>query len=235
MTEQTPEDFDSSGAEERNVATSAAVEGEEFLSLLPHFYRGEMSQSGNLLTRLDLTTDWAIVVVSAVLALSFRGGDVTAYLLLIGIIGVSLFLLFDIRRYRVYDASRARIRLLEENMFANALEPSGVSLESWREALGKDLRRPTFKVSYLEALSRRLRRIYYPLYVLLGVAWVFRITVYEPGEPWTQTASIPGLPGVVVAVVVAVFFLVATAITFWPVEREAKGEFHGEELGSWKN
>lgn len=234
VAEQVPDDFDSSGSEERNVATTAAVEREEFLALLPHFYRGEMSQSGNLLSRLDLTTDWAIVVVSAVLALSFRGGDVTAYLLLIGIVGVSLFLLFDTRRYRAYDASRARLRLLEENVFANALEPSGATLESWREALGEDLRRPTFKVSYLEALSRRLRRIYYPLYALLGVAWVFRITVYEPGESWSQTASVPGIPGTVVVVVVASFFLVATAITFWPVEREAKGEFHGEEAGSWK-
>ncbi|MFD1563916.1 DUF2270 domain-containing protein [Haloarchaeobius amylolyticus] len=229
-----PERFDSTASDERNVATAAATDHEEFLSLLPHYYRGEMSQSGNLLSRLDLTTDWAIVVVTAVLALAFQGGDVSAYLLLIGIVGVSLFLLFDVRRYRAYDASRARIRLLEENLFANALEPSDAPLEAWRVELGDDLRMPTFKVSYWEALSRRLHRIYYPLYLLLGVAWLFRITLYEPGEPWTQTASVPGVPGVVVASVVTVFFLVATAFMIWPQQREAKGEFHGEESGSWK-
>ena len=229
-----PEPFDVTGPDERNVAATAATDREEFLSLLPHYYRGEMSQSGNLLTRLDLTTDWAIVVVTAVLALAFRGGDVSAYLLLIGIVGVSLFLLFDVRRYRAYDASRARLRLLEENLFANALQPSDAPLETWRAELGDDLRRPTFKVSYWEALSRRLRRIYYPLYVLLGVAWLFRVTLYEPGEPWTQTATVPGIPGVVVVIVVAAFFLVATALTVWPQQREAKDEFHGEDSGSWK-
>ncbi|WP_408958999.1 DUF2270 domain-containing protein [Natrinema sp. 74] len=234
MTEPNPDDFDSTAPDERNVATVAATDREEFLSLLPHYYRGEMSQSGNLLSRLDLTTDWAIVAVTAVLALAFQGSDVSAYLLLIGIVGVSLFLLFDVRRYRAYDASRARIRLLEENLFANALEPSDAPLEAWRAELGEDLRTPTFKVSYWEAASRRLRRIYYPLYLLLGVAWLFRITLYAPGEPWTKTASVPGVSGTAVVAVVAVFFLAATVVTVWPRGREAKGEFHGEKSGHWK-
>lgn len=234
MTDPDPEDFDSTGPEERDVVTAAAVDRELFVSLMQDYYRGEMSQSGNLLSRLDLTSDWAIVLVTAVLALAFQGGDVTAYLLLIGIVGVSLFLFFDVRRYRTYDASRARLRLIEENLFANALEPSGATLETWRAELGEDLRRPTLKVSFLEALSRRLRRIYYPLQVLLGVAWVFRISLYEPGESWAQTASIPGVSGTVVVIVVAAYFLAVTALTFWPREREAKGEFHGEKLGRWK-
>ncbi|MDS0474299.1 DUF2270 domain-containing protein [Natrinema sp. 1APR25-10V2] len=235
MTEPIPEDFDSTAHEERNVATVAATDREEFLALLPHYYRGEMSQSGNLLSRLDLTTDWAIVAVTAVLALAFQGGDVSAYLLLIGIVGVSLFLLFDVRRYRVYDASRARIRLIEENVFANALEPSDAVLEAWRAELAEDLRRPTFKVSYWEAISRRLRRIYYPLYLLLGIAWLFRITLYTPKETWTQTASVPGVSGPIVVAVVAAFFLAATVVTVWPRGREAKGEFHGEKSGRWKD
>ncbi|TMT85793.1 DUF2270 domain-containing protein [Haloterrigena sp. H1] len=235
MTKPNPDDFDSTAPNERNVATAAATDREEFLSLLPHYYRGEMSQSGNLLSRLDLTTDWAIVVVTAVLALAFQSsGDVSAYLLLIGIVGVSLFLLFDVRRYRIYDASRARVRLLEENLFANALDPSDVPLEAWRAELGEDLRTPTFKVSYWEAISRRLRRIYYHLYLLLGVAWLFRITLYTPKESWSQTASVSGVPGAVVAAAVAAFFLTVTVFTLWPRQRKAKGEVHGEKPGRWK-
>ncbi|WP_254522877.1 DUF2270 domain-containing protein [Natrinema caseinilyticum] len=234
MTEPDPEEFDSTGSEERNVAAAAAADREEFLSLMPHYYRGEVSKQGNRLSRLDLTTDWAIVTVTAVLALAFQGGDASAYMLLIGLVGVSLFLVFDVRRYRAYDATRARVRLLEENLFANAFQPNGTSLEDWRGELSDDLRNPTIKVSYREALSRRLRRIYYPLFVLLGVAWLFRISLYEPGEVWTQTASIPGVPGEVVIVAVAAFYLAVTVFTFKSGRRKAKGEFHGEEPGSWK-
>ncbi|WP_254528981.1 DUF2270 domain-containing protein [Natrinema gelatinilyticum] len=234
MTEQNPENFDSAGSEGRNVAAVAAADREEFLSLMPHYYRGEVSKLGNRLSRLDLTTDWAIVVVTAVLALAFQGGDASAYMLLIGLVGVSLFLVFDVRRYRAYDATRARVRLLEENLFANALQPSGTPLEDWRAELGDDLQTPTIKVSYREALSRRLRRIYFPLFALLGAAWLFRISIYESGEPWTQTASVPGVPGEVVIVAVTAFYLAVTVLTFRPGQRKAKGEFHGEEPGSWK-
>jgi uncharacterized membrane protein len=228
------EGFDSAERDAREVAGDAGTDPDEFLSLMPHYYRGEVSQNGNLLTRLDLTTDWAIVVVSAVLALAFQGGDATAYLLLIGMVAVSLFLVFDVRRYRTYDASRARIRVLEENLFANSIDPSGAPLPDWRVELGEDLRKPTLKVSFREALSRRLRRVYYPLYVLLGVAWVFRVTLYEPRESLVETSSVPGIPGEIVVWVVAVFFVLVTAFTFWPHTREAKGEFHGEQPGRWK-
>jgi len=234
MTAHRPEGFDSTDHEAREVAGVAATDDETFLSLMPHYYRGEVSQSGNLLSRLDLTTDWAIVVVTAVLALAFQGSDATAYLLLIGIVGVTLFLLFDVRRYRTFDASRARVRLLEENLFANSLDPEGVPLEDWRSELGDDLRRPTVKVSYLEALARRLRQVYFPLYLLLGVAWAFRITIYTPGETWRQTATVPGLPAELVVVAVAAFFAAVTAFTYWPRQRQARGEFHGEQSGDWK-
>lgn len=219
----------------RDVARVAATDSDAFLSLIAQYYRAEVAQSGNLLTRLDLTIDWAIVVVTAVLALAFRGADVAAYLLLIGIVAVTLFLTFDVRRYRVFDASRARTRLLEENVFAESLDPETIPLEAWQRELADDLREPTLKVTYREALSRRLKKVYYPLYLLLGVAWVFRITIYTPHETWRQTASVPGVAGEVVVGAVVVFFLATTAFTFWPRERQAKGEFHGEKPGRWKH
>ena len=234
MSTDEQDEFDATTPEAREVGQAAASDSDQFLSLMPHYYRGEVSQSGNLLSRLDLTIDWAIVLVTAVLALAFQGGDVTAYLLLIGMVGVTLFALFDVRRYRAFDASRARVRVLEENLFANSLDPEEVPMAEWRSELAADLRTPTFKVSYWEALSRRLRKVYYPLYVLLGLAWVFRITVYTPEQTWVQTASVPGISGELVAVVVAAFFLVTTVFTFWPRERHARGEFHGEETGEWK-
>ena len=121
----------------------------------------------------------------------------------------------------------------EPNEF-DATDPEGVPMTEWRSELSSALRTPTFKMSYWEALSRRLRKVYFPLYVLLGVAWAFRISLYTPGESWVATASVPGLAGEVVLSVVAVFFLLLTVFAFWPRQRRARGEFHGEESGDGK-
>lgn len=63
-------------------------------------------------------------------------------------VAISMFVLFDIRRYRAYDAIHAWVRLIEENVYANALDPIGASLYEWREEPADDLRRPMLKVSY---------------------------------------------------------------------------------------
>jgi len=102
-------------------------------------------------------------LVTGVLTLAFQGGDTAAYLLLIGLLGVTLFALFDVRRYRNFDATRARVRALEENLFANLLDPEDAPLAEWPRELAEDLREPTVKVSYWEALSRRLERVYFSL------------------------------------------------------------------------
>lgn len=134
-----------------------------------------------------------------------------------------------------YDHWRARVRFVQENVFANALEPVGVEHPNWREELSDDLRNPTFKVSFLEALSRRLRRVYGLLFAVTGIAWVFKVSLFTPEQRWTEAAELPGIPGLVVAVGLAGFTLAVLAIAFWPGGREAKGEIYGTEPGDWKN
>lgn len=226
--------FDPEEPSAREVAAAAGRDREEFLSLLPHYYRGEVSQMSTLLGRLDLTTDWAIALITAVLALSFGGPNSPPYLLLLGILALLLFLGFDLRRYRRYDATRSRVRLIEENVFANAFDPEAAVLHDWREELGDDLRRPTLKVSIREALSRRLRQVYLPLLTVLVIGWLFRITVFAAGTDPLATAALPGVPGVVVVGVVGGTYLAALLLAAWPMPRQAKGEFRGEEPGEWK-
>lgn len=145
-----------------------------------------------------------------------------------------MFLLFDVRRYRSYDATWARVRMIEENIFANVFDSEGAAQRDWREQIGQDLRKPTLKVSWREALSHRLKRIYFALFTVLVIAWFFRITIYVPKENPIETAAVPGIPGLVMIGGVLIFYLIVAALAYWPTPREAKGAFHGEEPGKWK-
>ncbi|QFU81762.1 DUF2270 domain-containing protein [Natronorubrum aibiense] len=221
--------------QDEEVATNAGTDSEEFLSLLPHFYRGSVSQTVSAQDRLDRTTDWAITLIAALLSIVFASKDMPAYLLLIGLVLLGMFLFFEVRRYRFYDVWRSQVRFVEENIFANAFNPAGAEYHpNWREEISDDLRQPTFKVSYLEALSRRVRRVYALLFVVVGIAWVSKITLFSPETQWTEAAELPGVPGLVVATALAVFYIVVFLIAFWPSEREAKGEIHDVEPGHWK-
>lgn len=222
------------GPEDEEVAAETATDPDAFLSVAPDFYRGEVSLATTAQDRIDRTTDWAVALLAALLSLVFSSPDMPAYLLLIGILILSVFLLFEVRRYKMYDLARARIRLLQENLFANAFDPAGVEHPNWREELSEDLRSPTYKVSSIEALSRRLRRVYALLFFILGVAWIGKVTLFTPEAQWTEAAEIPGFHGLAVAVGLLTFYLVVAILALWPIDRRAKGEVYGQEPGDWK-
>ncbi len=148
---------------------------------------------------------------------------------------IAVFLGIEARRYQSYDVWRSRARLLQENLFANALDPSaGVERPRWRAELSEDYRNPAIKLPYHEAVARRLRRVYLPLLTVMLVSWLFRIVAYYPGQTWREAASLPGIPGSVVIGVVVLCYGLTVGIAIWPRERQAKGEVDETKFGEWK-
>jgi uncharacterized membrane protein len=151
---------------------------------------------------------------------------------------LTVFLFVEARRYRMYDIWRSRIRLLEENVWANALHPiEGIEQRKWRILLSEDLRDPTLKMPIWEALSRRLRRIYLPLLLVLLGAWFIHLTAFDQtNRGIIAAARIARIPGSNVAFLVGVFYLLATLLAFWPMHRRAKGELTEDitRASDWK-
>lgn len=230
-----PSDFDPESREQREIAGSAATDRGDFLSLMGHAYRGELGRMTSWRTRIDRTTNWGVVVTATLLTWAFSTESRPHYILLIGIVMVSVFLGIEVRRYRIYDIWRSRVRLLEENVFANALDPEGVEQSKWRELLSEDFRQPTIKTPATEAVSRRLRRVYFPLFSVLVGAWFVRLTVFPDTAGFVETAAVGTLPGLLVIVVVAVFYTGLALLTVWPTRRRAKGELQEtSDTEAWK-
>ncbi len=221
---------------EGTTTSDDGVTSADVPSYLAHLYRGELDRATSWRGRLDQTVNWAVTIIAALLTWVFSSPDNPHYLLLIGMLAVALFHFVETRRYRAYDAWRARVRLIEADVFANALDPAeGVQHADWRAELGSDLRRPALKTPFLEAYARRLRRIYLPLLFVLLAAWIVRLTAFPRDSRPIAAAAIEGVPGTVVVVLVAVFYLGATGLAAWPIERRATGELreNGRE-GDWK-
>ncbi|AQL42501.1 hypothetical protein BV210_07145 [Halorientalis sp. IM1011] len=218
-----------------DVGERVSTDVETTTDLLGNYYRGELDRMTTEQNRVDLTTNWAITLLAALLAYVFSSGDRPHYVLLVGILALGLFHVVETRRYRAYDTWRARVRLLEENLIAPALDPeAGIEHGAWRSELAVDLQQPTLKTPTGEAYARRLRRVYLPLYLVLVASWTVQILLLGTGDP-VATAAAPGVPGWLVLGGVATFTVVLLAIAFWPRDRQAKGELRDQERSSdWK-
>lgn len=229
---ETDDEFDPERPEEREIGREMVDQSTGLGTVAAHLYRGEMNRVTTWRQRLDTTTKWAVTVLAAVFVYAFSGGASHA-VLLAGMLVTAMFLGIEARRYQDYDIFRARVRMIQENLLANALDPSqGVEHRDWRAELSEDYRHPKTKTPYREALQRRLRRVYFALLSALLAGWLFRITALTSG-PVVDSASLGSIPGGVVIGSVGTFYLAALAVTFWPQERRSKGEFSGTEHGEW--
>ena len=165
------------------------------------------------------------MVVAAILTWAFTSADNPYYVILIGVFGVSAFLVMEAVRYREYDIWRNRVRILQRDLFAEMYSPEPSSDSDWQTKLSDGLRDPQFHMPLRQALTHRLRRSYLPLLFLLLAAWITRITVFEASEPWQETTSILVVPDEVVTALVALFYVVLVSIATWSARGSRVKEF----------
>ena len=59
--------------------------------------------------------------------------------------------------------------------------------------------------------------------------------MFTPGKGVPESAAMIGITGSIM-VAVGITYLIILGITFWPIDRKAKGEFHDREKeGEWKS
>ena len=197
---------------------------------MAHLYRGEIHRMKLWRERLDKTTNWAVLLIAAVLTWAFSSEANPHYVILVGHAAVVMFLFIEARRYRAYDLWRSRVRKLQEHVWAVGLDPN-IDLEEsdWREELAADYRRPKLKISTEEAIAHRLRRVYFPLFTVLNGAWLLRVTAFA-GTDWPASAAVGTIPGTLVTAVVAVLYVGALVICCRPRTWHTRGELLDADL-----
>ena len=174
----------------------------EFTTAMVHFYRGELHRSNTWRTRLDNTTNWAVITTGASLAFAFASGTNHHGLIILATCLVTFFAWIEARRYRYYELWSYRARLMETDFFAAMLVPPFSPHPEWAESLAESLLQPQFPISMWEAFGRRFRRNYQWLFVILGVAWIAEIylqpTTVTVWQEFISRAAIGGIRGEVV-------------------------------------
>ena len=150
----------------------------EYITALVHFYRGELHRATMWRVRLDTTTNWSIISVMGLVTFSLGDPTHSHVGILAGMILVFTFLTIEARRFRLFDVWRARARMLEQNFMGPILRRDLHSpIEGWGRLVADDLLRPKLKMTWHQALRARLVRNYIPLFLLLAVCWVIKLSM----------------------------------------------------------
>lgn len=214
----------------------------EYISAMVHFYRGEMHRSQVWRTRLDTTTNWAVVTVAGMISFAFSSPEHSPVTLLIAGVLVMNFLLIEARRYRYFAVYRARVRMIEENFYLPLIRRSLTSpKDDWRDLIARDLDFPTFKTTYLEAVLFRLGRNYVWLFGMILLTWVVKL-VLHPVTAGTarevyERMALGSIPAWLVLGVVVAFYVTLAGLLMTPLSRRAAhDEVRGleRELSHWK-
>ena len=189
---------------EPTLAPAAKPEfGPAEIGALAHLYRSEVYRSTVWRTRLDSSTNWAVVTTGIALSATYARADASPLpMVLVGLL-VTVFLVFEARRYRYFNVWRARARLLETDFYAPMLRGEGLRVDSgWTRLLAQDYIAPRYHISFARAIGRRLRRTYVWIFVIQAIAYYGKLAIHPNAittldDLW-ERAAIGPIPGLLV-------------------------------------
>ena len=183
-----------------------------------HLYRAEMQRMSVWRQRLDVTSNWAVILATALTTFTLGSAEVPHYTLLLGLALVFISILLEGRRYRHLHHSKWRLYLLESGFFANLLRPAKRSDPSpdWSRLLAADLRHTHFSISWLTGMRLRLRRNYLLVITFMSAVWVTKLFIHpvraaNVADFYSRLHVGDFIPSWLVAAT-AVLFLVTTAV-----------------------
>jgi len=190
-----------------------------------HFYRGVMDLGTTWRARVDLTTNWAVISSGSIASFVLGKPENSHIMALLGMFLAFAFLVIEARRFRFYDLWSGWIRIMETEYYEAALRANMVDPEQhWHSLLQSDLEDPHFKITWSEAMGRRLRHNYIAIFGFLLLTWLTKLLLHPVPVELGQTLSaivaraalgpIPG--GIVIAVVMLVYLYLIGLMLFTP-------------------
>lgn len=190
------------------------------IGAIAHLYRSEAYRSTIWRTRLDTTTNWAVVTLGVALSITFSSPEASPLpLILVGIL-IIFFLLLEARRYRYFSVFRARARWLEQHFYAPMLQDGDLHMEeNWQKVLADDYTQPRYHVGYWTSVGRRIRRNYLWILLIQTLAYAGKLIVHPtPVTSFQQAmtrADVGPLPGEAVIAIGVIYILSWSGIALW--------------------
>lgn len=230
---------------ERQPGSSAPLPRKDLdaaeMGAIAHLYRGEVYRSTIWRTRLDTTTNWAVVTLGVALSISFASPEASPLpLVLVGVLLI-FFLVLEARRYRYFNVWRARARWMETHFYAPMLAEGDLHLEDdWQRTLANDYLRPRYHVTFLVAVGRRVRRNYFWILLIQSLAFAGKIIVHPTSvqsfDQAMERASVGPIPGEIMVLMGMLYVAICGGLSTWSKRddlrrSQARGREKSDSMG----
>jgi uncharacterized membrane protein len=218
------------------------INSSNFMTAMVHFYRGELQRANAWRSRLDVTTNWAVISTGAALSFAFGDSGVHHSVILLLSFLITLFCMIEARRYRYYELWSYRVRLMEIDFYAAMLVPPFKPRPDWASRLADSLTKANYPITLAEAVGHRLRRNYIWIYGIIGVAWIAKLLLYSPPDSVVTLESIisrarmGAIRGEVVFALVGLWYVLLLITAFVTrTNQRASGELQHQSVEEVRN
>ncbi len=181
---------------------------------LIHLYRAEVGKMTAYRQRLDMTTNWSVVTTAGLASFAFGDNNNSHVVFLFAMLMNYFFLHLEARRFRTFEISHHRTRIMERFFYPAML---GDPVDSgWHQLLLAELAKPRSPMDRWDALGWRLRRNYLWIYVGILMAWIAKLDTAKTLTPLTliDAAHIGRFAGWLVWALVLLFYTYLVTLAF---------------------
>ncbi|MBI4859657.1 MAG: DUF2270 domain-containing protein [Candidatus Riflebacteria bacterium] len=133
--------------------------------------------------RLDVTTNWAMLLAVALTTFSLGSRDVPHFILLLGLAAVLVSIVIEAQRYANLHHILWRLHVIERGYFAAMLRGEDpLHQGEWRDLLAGDLETSRAYIGLFSAIRARLRRNYILLIYFVTAVWITKLFIH-PSSP----------------------------------------------------
>lgn len=190
-----------------------------YSNYLVHYYRAEVNRETVWRSRLDITTNWAIVITAGLLTFVFGNPESSHVVLVINYFIIWFFTYIEARRFRYYAVVKDRVKIFEKHILGPLMGmKDDADTDEWLEELSLKITKPRIKMSRLEALSWRLRKNYVFILFTVYAMWFYKVSVnpvpVNNAYDFFRNATVAFVPGIFVASVLTGTLLIAVILVF---------------------
>lgn len=153
-----------------------------FHTAMAHLYRAEMHRMTVWRQRLDVTSNWAILLTMGLTTFTLGSPQLPHFILLLGLAALAISIVIESRRYRHLHHSQWRLHVMERGYFDPLLKGADPMEEAkWKAVLSRDLEEKRYLIGLFSAARVRLRRNYLLLVFFITAVWITKLFVHPQG------------------------------------------------------